>query len=44
MKPSTDPKADKLINSNISQPKDEQAESSSDNLINIEKEDLNQNG
>ena len=44
MKPSTDPKADKLINSNISQSKDEQAESSSDNLINIEKEDLNQNG
>ena len=44
MKPSTDPKADKLINSNISQPKDEQAESSSDNLINMEKEDLNQNG
>ena len=44
MKPSTDPKADKLINSNISQPNDEQAESSSDNLINIEKEDLNQNG
>ena len=44
MKPSTDPKADKLINSNISQPKDEQAESSSDNLINIQKEDLNQNG
>ena len=44
MRPSKDPKADKLINSNISQPKDEQTESSDNNLINIEKEDLNQNG
>ena len=44
MRPSKDPKADKLINSNISQSKDEQTESSGNNLINIEKEDLNQNG
>ena len=44
MRPSKDPKADKLINSNISQPKDEQTESSDNNLINMEKEDLNQNG
>ena len=44
MRPSKDPKADKLINSNISQPKDDQTESSDNNLINIEKEDLNQNG
>ena len=44
MRPSKDPKADKLINSNISHPKDEQTESSDNNLINMEKEDLNQNG
>ena len=44
MRPSKDPKADKLINSNISQPKDDQTEYSDNNLINIEKEDLNQNG
>ena len=44
MKPSKDPKADRLINSNISQPVEEKTESSDKTPINIEKEDLNQNG
>ena len=40
MKPSSDPKADELRNSNISAPNEEPAH----NIIEEEKEDENQNG